>query len=100
MSRWIWRMVTGLVLAALAAVPVRGLASVDGASATVDRRIAITFDDLPWVMLRDDWLDAGFELGNHTRWHSDLNAVGVKAFEREILDGEHLLRPLLDMRGL
>jgi peptidoglycan/xylan/chitin deacetylase (PgdA/CDA1 family) len=149
MSRWIWRMVTGLVLAALATVPVRGLASVDGASAaTVDRRIAITFDDLPWVMLRneppanlaaeharliaslkqesvpvigfvnegllyegdtlrperirmlDDWLDAGFELGNHTRWHSDLNAVGVKAFERDILDGEHLLRPLLDMHGL
>jgi hypothetical protein len=26
-------------------------------------------------------LDAGFELGNHTRWHSDLNAVGVRRFK-------------------
>ena len=149
MSRWILRMVTGLVVAALALVPVRALASVDTATpASVDRRIAITFDDLPWVMLRNeppadlaaeharliaslkqesvpvigfvnegllyendtlrperirmlgDWLDAGFELGNHTRWHSDLNAVGVPAFEKDILDGEHLLRPLLEMRGL
>jgi peptidoglycan/xylan/chitin deacetylase (PgdA/CDA1 family) len=147
MSRWIWRMVGGLVMAVLVIAPVRGLASVATIS-PADRRIAITFDDLPWVMLRNeppanlgaeharlvasleqaavpvigfvnegllyqgdslrperlrmlgDWLDAGFELGNHTRWHSDLNAVGVTAFERDILDGEHLLRPLLAMRGL
>jgi len=113
----------------------------------IDRRLAITFDDLPWVMLRDappadlasnharllaaleqahvpligfvnegllyqddalqpervqmlrDWLDAGFELGNHTRWHSDLHAVGVDAYEADILAGEQLLRPLLAARG-
>lgn len=113
----------------------------------VDRRLAITFDDLPWVMLRNappadlapnharllaelkqahvpligfvnegllyqdntlrpermqmlrDWLDAGFELGNHTRWHSDLHAVGVDAYEADILAGEQLLRPLLAARG-
>jgi len=157
MSRWTWRMVTGLALAALAFVPARALAAAATvalptvpapAVARVDRRIAITFDDLPWVMLRNeppanlaaeharliaslkheavpvigfvnegllyendtlrperirmlgDWLDAGFELGNHTRWHSDLNAVGVPAFEKDILDGEHLLRPLLGLRGL
>jgi peptidoglycan/xylan/chitin deacetylase (PgdA/CDA1 family) len=153
----ITRRLAGLVLAALVMCPLRGaagdapgvVASVAAPSTTtVDRRIAITFDDLPWVMLRDappagmgaeqarlvaslkqagvpvigfvnegllysgnelqpqrvrmleDWLDAGFELGNHTRWHSDLNAVGVAAFESGIVDGERILRPLLAKRGL
>jgi len=113
-----------------------------------ERRIAITIDDLPWVMNRneppddlevhygrllaslkqtgapaigfvndgklyehetlrperidmlDKWLDAGFELGNHTAWHSDLHATGLRAFEQDILAGERHLRPLLAKRGL
>jgi peptidoglycan/xylan/chitin deacetylase (PgdA/CDA1 family) len=137
---WIGRIVVGVMLAALAAWPAL-------ARAGEDRRIAITFDDVPWVMLRnappadmaakharliaslkqagvpaigfvnegllyadntlrpervrmlEDWLDAGFALGNHTRWHSDLNAVGVRRFKRDILDGERLLRPMLAKRG-
>lgn len=113
-----------------------------------ENRIAVTFDDLPWVMDRnappadlaeqharllaalqqacvpvigfvndgklyqhdtlrpermamlEDWLRAGFELGNHTAWHSDLHAVGTRAFEADILDGERQLKPLLAQRGL
>ena len=113
-----------------------------------ERRIALTIDDVPWVMNRneppnnleaysrhlltslkqtgvpvtgfvndgklyeheilrperiallDDWLDAGFELGNHTAWHSDLHAVGLRAFEQDILAGERQLGPLLAKRGL
>ena len=153
----IGRTIAGLLLlAALATWPAQGRAGdapgvVPAVPApttpTVDRRIAVTFDDLPWVMLRNeppkdlvaeharliaslkqagvpvigfvnegllysgdalqpervrmlkDWLDAGFELGNHTRWHSDLNAVGVRSFERDILDGERILRPMLAKRG-
>ena len=52
------------------------------------------------VQMLDDWLDAGFELGNHTRWHSDLNEVGARRFKHDILDGERLLRPMLAERGL
>lgn len=153
----IGRMVVGLLLAALATWPAYGSAADSPSVASqvptpatpiVDRQIAITFDDVPWVMLRnepptdlaaeharliaslkqagvpvigfvnegllyaddtlrpervqmlEDWLDAGFELGNHTRWHSDLNAVGVRHFEQGILDGERLLRPMLAKRGL
>jgi len=48
----------------------------------------------------DKWLDAGFELGNHTAWHSDLHATGLRAFEQDILAGERHLRPLLEKRGL
>ena len=50
-------------------------------------------------MLRD-WLDAGFELGNHTAWHSDLHAVGLQDFETDILKGERHLKPMLAKRGL
>lgn len=42
-----------------------------------------------------DWLEAGFELGNHTWGHSDLHAVGADAFRGDILRGEQVLRPLL-----
>ena len=50
------------------------------------------------AMLRD-WLDAGFELGNHTYGHVDLHAVGLPAFEQAIVRGERTLRPLLAERG-
>lgn len=114
----------------------------------VDRRIAITIDDLPWqsagkplpadfspwharlmaqlrqarapiigfvneqklevdgkvdpvrVAMLGDWLDAGFELGNHTHAHESLHDIGVAAFNRSILDGERQLRPMLARRGL
>lgn len=51
------------------------------------------------VQMLRDWLDAGFELGNHTGGHVDLHAVGLAAFEQDILQGERTLRPLLAERG-
>lgn len=50
------------------------------------------------AMLRD-WLDAGWELGNHTYGHVDLHAVGLEAYFDDILRGERQLRPLLAERG-
>jgi peptidoglycan/xylan/chitin deacetylase (PgdA/CDA1 family) len=50
------------------------------------------------AMLRD-WLDAGYELGNHTFGHVDLHAVGMQAYQADILRGERQLRPLLAERG-
>lgn len=41
------------------------------------------------------WLDAGFELGNHTYSHASLNRVGLKAWEEEVIEGEPVLRLLL-----
>jgi peptidoglycan/xylan/chitin deacetylase (PgdA/CDA1 family) len=56
--------------------------------------------DTARVHLLRDWLDAGAELGNHTYGHADLHAVGLDAYEGEILQGEIFLRPLLEERGL
>ena len=50
------------------------------------------------AMLRD-WLQAGYELGNHTHGHLDMHAVGVPAFQQDILRGERVLRPLLAEYG-
>ena len=47
-----------------------------------------------------DWLDAGYELGNHTYSHADLHVVSIEAYQQEILSGERQLRPLLAERGL
>src|SRR5580693_1470138 len=41
------------------------------------------------------WLDAGFELGNHTFAHTSLNKVGLKEFEESVIQGETVTRLLL-----
>jgi len=41
------------------------------------------------------WLDAGFELGNHTFGHTSLNKAGLKEFEESVIQGESVTRLLL-----
>jgi peptidoglycan/xylan/chitin deacetylase (PgdA/CDA1 family) len=41
------------------------------------------------------WLDAGFELGNHTYAHTSLNKLGLKEFEESVVQGETVTRLLL-----
>ncbi|KFN41199.1 polysaccharide deacetylase family protein [Arenimonas oryziterrae] len=60
--------------------------------------VAGTRVDTARVHMLRDWLDAGADLGNHTYGHDDLHAVGLEAFEGEILHGEIFLRPLLAER--
>jgi peptidoglycan/xylan/chitin deacetylase (PgdA/CDA1 family) len=40
------------------------------------------------------WLDAGFELGNHTYAHTSLNRGGLKEFEESVIQGETVTRLL------
>ena len=46
------------------------------------------------------WLDAGFELGNHTFTHLSLNQVGLPAFEDDVIQGEPVLRLLLAQHNM
>ena len=41
------------------------------------------------------WLDAGFELGNHTYGHTSLSGAGLKEFEDSVIQGENVTRLLL-----
>jgi peptidoglycan/xylan/chitin deacetylase (PgdA/CDA1 family) len=43
----------------------------------------------------NQWLDAGFELGNHTFSHPSLNKVGPREFEESIVRGETVTKILL-----
>jgi peptidoglycan/xylan/chitin deacetylase (PgdA/CDA1 family) len=49
--------------------------------------------------LLEQWLDAGYELGNHTFSHPDLHRIDVAEYERDIEKGERVIRPLLQKRG-
>jgi peptidoglycan-N-acetylglucosamine deacetylase len=46
------------------------------------------------------WLDAGFELGNHTYAHTSLNTAGLKEFEDAIVQGEPVITLLLAQHNL
>jgi peptidoglycan/xylan/chitin deacetylase (PgdA/CDA1 family) len=41
------------------------------------------------------WLDAGFELGNHTYGHTSLNRASLKEFEDSVIQGESVTKLLL-----
>ena len=45
------------------------------------------------------WVDAGFELGNHTYSHRDLNTTPLADFEDDVVRGEPVARALLAERG-
>jgi len=51
------------------------------------------------VALLRQWLDAGFDLGNHTFSHVDLHSTPLDVYERQVLDGEKVTRELLRERG-
>lgn len=57
-------------------------------------------DEPTRVALLEAWLDAGLELGNHTFNHNGLHATAIGDYEQSILDGERVLRPMLERRGL
>ena len=45
------------------------------------------------------WLDAGFDLANHTYSHRSLNKVSQREFEDDVIRGDVIMRPLLAERG-
>lgn len=45
------------------------------------------------------WLDAGFELGNHTFSHFDLNNTPIEIYKNDILRNDKIIRPLLENRN-
>lgn len=45
------------------------------------------------------WLDAGYDIGNHTYSHPSLNEIPLWQFEDNVMKGEVIMRPLLEERG-
>ncbi len=51
------------------------------------------------VHLLEQWLEGGFEIGNHTFSHDSVDKSGAAAYEQDVLDGEATIRPLVEKRG-
>ena len=47
----------------------------------------------------EQWLDAGFDLANHTYSHPSLNKVSLREFGDSVVKGEVIMRPLIERRG-
>jgi peptidoglycan/xylan/chitin deacetylase (PgdA/CDA1 family) len=45
------------------------------------------------------WLDAGYDLANHTYSHPSVNKVSVREFEDDIVRGDVIMRPMMEERG-
>ena len=45
------------------------------------------------------WIDAGFELGNHTYSHVDMFTATPEKFEQELVSGEQITKKLLAAKG-
>jgi peptidoglycan/xylan/chitin deacetylase (PgdA/CDA1 family) len=45
------------------------------------------------------WLDAGYDLGNHTYSHPSLNRVTLREFQDDVVRGDVVMRPMLEQRG-
>lgn len=52
------------------------------------------------VALLRQWLDAGFELGNHTFSHIDLHTTPLSAFEEDVVRGEMVTKALLSEKNM
>jgi peptidoglycan/xylan/chitin deacetylase (PgdA/CDA1 family) len=46
-----------------------------------------------------EWIGRGFDLGNHTYSHPDINDLSVEQIEQEIVRGESALGPLMSEAG-
>jgi peptidoglycan/xylan/chitin deacetylase (PgdA/CDA1 family) len=49
--------------------------------------------------LLEAWLDAGFELGNHTYSHVSIDRVPFEVYRQDVIRGEVITRRLLEERG-
>jgi peptidoglycan/xylan/chitin deacetylase (PgdA/CDA1 family) len=47
----------------------------------------------------EQWLNAGFEVGNHTYSHQSASKVPVDQFQDDVIKGEVITRALLEQRG-
>jgi peptidoglycan-N-acetylglucosamine deacetylase len=67
----------------------------------VNERKLYTFGEVDQrIKALEMWLDAGYELGNHTYSHASLNRVGLKQWEEEVIEGEPVLRLLMVPRKM
>lgn len=51
------------------------------------------------MLLLQQWIHHGYDLGNHSFSHPDFNTLTVEQFEQEVVSNEAILKPLLEKAG-
>ena len=64
-----------------------------------ERQLNVTGQRDARAAVLEQWLDAGFDLANHTYSHPSLNKVPLWQFGDEVMKGEVIMRPLVERRG-
>jgi peptidoglycan/xylan/chitin deacetylase (PgdA/CDA1 family) len=86
----VWSMITDSLLTVLQRHRAPAIGFVNEIKLDVDGRV-----DADRVALLRRWLHAGQDLGNHTYSHRSLHTIPLVDYQRDILRGEEVLRPLL-----
>jgi peptidoglycan/xylan/chitin deacetylase (PgdA/CDA1 family) len=71
-------------------IPVTGLVNEHGVE---------TLGPKAGLAILHEWIDRGFDLGNHTYAHPDFNDLTVAEFEDQIVRGEKTFMPLMQAAG-
>src|SRR5437660_9361949 len=64
-----------------------------------EKRLQVAGERDARAALLQRWIDAGFELGNHTYTHANFNQVSLQEMEDETIRGEVITRALLTSAG-
>jgi len=64
-----------------------------------EKRLQVAGERDARAALLQRWIDAGFELGNHTYSHANFNQVSLQEMEGETIRGEVITRSLLTSAG-
>lgn len=64
-----------------------------------EKRLHVAGERDARAALLQRWIDAGFELGNHTYSHANFNQVSLQEMEDETIRGEVITRSLLKAAG-
>lgn len=64
-----------------------------------EKRLHVAGERDARAILLQRWIDAGFELGNHTYSHANFNQVSLQEMEDETIRGEVITRSLLKAVG-
>ena len=85
--------VTSRLLAKLAASQIPAIGFVN------ERKVDVRGEEAARVLLLKQWLDRGFELGNHTYSHIAIDNASLDEYKADVIRGEPVTKRLLAERG-
>ncbi|MEQ8582422.1 MAG: polysaccharide deacetylase family protein [Marinoscillum sp.] len=64
-----------------------------------EKKLYVANEEDARINILKSWLDAGLELGNHTFSHPSLSKTPLADYQKDVLKGEEITRPLMKAHG-